>query len=544
MHIEPFLPAPQAVRATCVQVGPDPVTIFLESILPAANCPCCQQPSSRVHSHYHRKLADLPWQGKQAEIRWQSRKFFCDTASCPRRIFTERIPELAASYARKTARLVQSLRAIGFACGGESGSRLAAWLEMPASADSLLRILRRDAEPSLSFPRVLGVDEWAFRRGHHYGTILCDLERHCVVDLLPDRSSDSFATWLASHPGVEVIARDRADYYAQGAAAGAPEAVQVVDRWHLLRNVRDALARVAERYPQELTAAAQAAISESKSEESVPTAAAPEATITPENTTREERWKQQRRAERLKRYEQVRALGAEGLSQAEIACQTGLYRGTVARFLHASSFPERAQRQYPRQTDSFAEYLHKRWEEGCHSARQLTDELKAQGFNGSYDMVRRRVAKWRDRSESGRGVSQARRSAGRPSSRRVAWLLIKPESDRNDEESLLAKAIFEKCSPLETAAGLACEFIRIVQERRVEALEDWVQKSCAPEGQEEMGRFAKGLQEDWAAVQAALQLPWSNGQTEGQVNRLKLIKRQMYGRAKFDLLRQRVLHVA
>lgn len=259
-------------------------------------------------------------QGLQVQLRWRSRRFFCDTPICPRRIFTERLPQLTSPYASKTSRPEQTLLAAGLSCGGGAGSRLAARLGMAASPDTLLRVLRRTAIPPPSGPQVLGVDEWAFRRGQRYGTILCDLERRRVVDLLPDRSSESFAAWLAAHPQVEITSRDRADCYAQGAAAAAPQAAQVADRWHLLKNARDAPARVADRYPQQLIAAAQAAASESEPEESVLSTDACEAPIAQEKATGGEELKQIRRTKRLERY-------------------------------------ERAQRLYPRRTDPFVEYL-------------------------------------------------------------------------------------------------------------------------------------------------------------------------------------------
>jgi transposase len=258
-----------------------------------------------------------------------------------------------------------------------------------------------------------------------------------------------------------------------------------------------------------------------------------------------ERLKQERRARRLERYERVVELDAQGISRREIARQLGMHRGTVRKFLAAGGFPERAQRRYPRRTDLFIAYLRKRWEEGCRNAIRLTEELRQRGFDGSYDIVRRGVASWRKRHQD---TTWRKRPAKppcppveRPSSNRTAWLLLKPQGDLTPEEQVLTKSLAEHCPPLEQAAALSQEFGKMVRERNAQALDDWIARVSASEGVGELRRFADGLREDLAAVNAGLSLPWSNGQTEGQVNRLKLIKRQMFGRAKFDLLRQRVL---
>lgn len=242
------------------------ITIEVHSRSGGACCPQCGQSSERVHSRYWRTLADLPWQGRQVEIRWLSRKFFCESAACPRRIFTERLPQVAASYAWRTPRLDTALTCLGFACGGSAGSRLTDRLGMVASPATILRLIRKSAVISRPVPRVLGVDDWSYRRGHRYGTILCDLERGQVVDLLPERSAESFQTWLEQHRQVEVISRDRGDPYIKGATAGAPQAVQVADRFHLIHNLLDALCRLLDRHAAPIQATVRT-LSEQKARE-------------------------------------------------------------------------------------------------------------------------------------------------------------------------------------------------------------------------------------------------------------------------------------
>ena len=210
----------------------------------ASHCPGCRQESRRIHSRYRRRLSDLPWKGIPVRIELRVRRFFCDSQDCGQQIFTERLPKTVQRYSRHTCRLSASLQQITSVLGGSAGSRLAKQLGILASGSTLLRQLRRKLiKPSARGPRVLGIDDWAWRKGHRYGTILCDLERGKVVDLLPDRSAESTAEWLRAHPGTEIVSRDRASLYAQAATTAAPQAVQVADRWHLLHNLTEAVHR-------------------------------------------------------------------------------------------------------------------------------------------------------------------------------------------------------------------------------------------------------------------------------------------------------------
>ena len=236
-----FLPPSCAVGLSEVTVEQASVRLRLTATAPTACCPCCTVLSSSIHSSYQRHLTDLPWGTRAVRLQLTIRKFRCRNPSCARRIFTERLPNLVAAYGRQTMRLVNALQAIGIALGGNAGARLAAQLRLPTSAATLLRLVR--AAPLTHIPalEVIGVDEWAWRRGHRYGTILVDLLTHRVVDLLADRSAASVAAWLAQHSTFTVVCRDRSDLYADGIRRGAPEAVQVVDRFHLVQNLRQVL---------------------------------------------------------------------------------------------------------------------------------------------------------------------------------------------------------------------------------------------------------------------------------------------------------------
>jgi transposase len=204
----------------------DLVTIFITMAAPTAPCPDCGHDAHRVHSRYSRRLADLPCFGVPVRLELTVRRFRCPSPGCPRRIFAERLPGFAGKHARTTDRLRRSHEAIGSALGGEAGSRLAVLVAMPTSPDTLLRRVKRLEDVPGPPPRVVGIDDWAWRKGHRYGTVVVDLERGDVVDLLPDRDADTVAAWLKAHPGVEVVSRDRSSTYAQAATEGAPQAAQ------------------------------------------------------------------------------------------------------------------------------------------------------------------------------------------------------------------------------------------------------------------------------------------------------------------------------
>jgi transposase len=377
-----------------------------------------------------------------------------------------------------------------------------------------------------STPRVLGVDDFAFRRRCRYGTVLVDMEQHRPVDLLPDREAKSLEGWLNAHPGVEIVCRDRSTVYTEAVTKAAPNAVQVADRWHLVKNLNEALMRF---FDQQQTAVKQAAPLLACAEGALPVVWPP----TKGAAALEER--RDHRGQRLARYEQVRALHRQGVPLRAIARQLGLARGTVNRYAACEAFPEIARHKpQPTSLDPFKPYLHRRWSEGCHHASQLYREIQAQGFSGTSSWLARYLTGLR------RAPPVPAAEARAPSARSVAAMVVRRRDELSSAERAFLERIQHASEPIRNVCKLADRFLAMVRLRRQDLLPAWLVGATESDSSSLAG-FARGLRQDLAAVEAALSLAWSNGPTEGQVNRLKLVKRSMYGRAGFALLKARVL---
>lgn len=539
-----LLPDPGRLRLEYIRSEQNSITMVVATTADQAVCPRCQQASRRRHSRYRRMLADLPWNGVAVRLQLESRRFFCPTPTCARRIFTERLPGIVAPYARRTMRLTQVLEVVGFALGGEAGARVLAQLTMAVSPDTVLRVLRRAVLPSSATPRVLGIDDFAFRRGRRYGTLLVDLERHCPVDLLPDRAAATVASWLRDHPGVEIVTRDRAEAYAEGIRQGAPEAVQVADRFHLVLNVSDALYDLFNRQRRHLPEIGSANEAQSSEDQQNGCWVGSDGTSPLVGSQTEREAQQTRRTQRRDRYDRLLALREQGVSIAEAAAQVGIGKRTAQRWITAGGFPERkVRRRSASSLDAYQEYIQRRWNEGCHNRTQIWREIGDQGYRGSYMSVYQYLVRLQVGAVTTGGGAHAPPRSWRLSPRQATWLLLRREDTLDAQDRQRLAVLREGCADAQVAYPLVQDFLALIRERKHAEFDRWV-RAARESGLAEVERFAVGLQRDEAAVRAALRLKHSNGQTEGRVNKLKLLKRQMYGRGGFDLLRQRVLHAA
>jgi transposase len=522
----------------------------------SASCPGCQTISFRVHDRYVRRPADLPWRGHPVRLRVTVRRFRCDHPTCSRSSFAEECGQSLLRYARRTLEVSQHLRVLVQVAGGEAGAKLAAADGVPTSPDTLLRLQRTAVPPPATTPRVLGVDDLALRRGQTYVTILVDLETHRPIDLIEGRDAETLASWLAAHPGVQVISRDRALDYAEGARVGAPSAVQVADRFHLAQNASNALDSMIRgrsltveesEIPEEPVVSEPHGTpdsTESRAEETPSDASSVQPLPVPDKPlSPTKQYLAERKATRTARWEQVRTLAQAKVSISEIARQVGISRKTVRRLIRTPEPPRnRVGNHRPGGLKSptlqpYVTYLQDRWQAGCTNVSQLHREIVERGYPGSLSLLRQALYAWRPRRLPRKQRRRAERLTRRSTLR---WLCLRPSEQLKPDERDVLDRLLAKDSDLAVGYRLLQGFRDVVASRDIAKLDAWL-KDAKDSNLPTFVALANGIDADRAAVNQALILPWSNGPVEGLITKVKLIKRQGYGRAKFDLLRIRVL---
>lgn len=521
--LQQLLPYLAAVLVEQVRVEGEKVLIVARTrdgtIVP---CPDCGTPARRVHSRYRRRMADAALGGRPVVINLCVRRLFCDSAHCARRTFVEQVAGLTVRYGRRTAALVEIVQAIALALAGRAGARLAAVLHVPISRATLLNVVRALPDPPQPALHVLGVDDFATRRGRRYGTVLVDLNSHRVVDLLPGREKAPLAAWLADHPDIEMVCRDRAGAYAEAASAGAPQARQVADAWHLWDNLAHAVQRT--------VIAHRSCLTPPPPEQAGPVSVkAPDPALNPDNGA--EKWLVTRTRER---YQAVQDLLAQGWTISAIGRELGLARHTARRYARCES-PEVLVDRAIRTTrlDAWRPYLISRWNQGCTNASALFRVIQALGYPGrTPQAVRRFLRPLRDTAKAA--------PAPPPKPQDLTnWITRHPGRLRAEEERQLDD-VLSRCPELAALRTHVHAFARMICDRTGTDLPAWIRAARADD-LPQLHAFADGLERDWDAVLAGLTLPWSSGPVEGHVNRIKMLKRQMYGRASLPLLRKRVL---
>ena len=502
------------------------IALEAEATTTAAACPACGVVSQQIHDRYDRHPADLPWRGCPVHFILRVRRFRCTNHDCQRATFAEDFGAALPKRAQRTGGAHSFLVHLAWMMGGEAGARLARAAGLSVSPDTLLRLLRRDEHGEVETPRVLGVDDLALRRGRSYATILVNLELSEPIDLLPGREAEPLAEWLRQHPGVEVVVRDRSEAYAEGARAGAPDAVQVADRFHLVKNASAAMDEMRQGRRRQMAV-------------TVPDPPPPTPAAKPPSA-RQQRMAE-RRAARIARWEEVQRRHKDGEGLRHIAREMGISRVTVRRLID-TPIPPRNRIVHPRpgglsspSLQPYVIYLQDRWQEGCHNITQLFREIVEQGYPGSRSLLYTALHPWRPPRPppEHRQRQKTRRFS-------VRWLCLRPPDQLKSDEQIALQQILDEDADLAAGYRLLQRFRKVITDRDGAALDAWLHDAQASNLASFAG-LANGIIKDRAAVDAALTMCWSTSMVEGHVNRVKLIKRQGYGRSSFAVLRRRIL---
>lgn len=532
-----ILPSNLQLKAHTIYPEPGLLCINTSACQKYSACPICRKRSNRIHSRYLRTLLDLPISGHLARVKLKARKYFCDNAVCPRKVFTERFDYEIRPYYRRMVRSNDLLVRMALELGGNTGAAISRYVGIPVSPSTILRVINRvNIQPRTSTSGIIGVDDWAFKKGRTYGTVIVDLERKEVIDLLPDREAGTLAEWLKKHPEIKTVSRDRYGPYALGVKKGAPNANQVADRFHLLMNLGEATKRIFQAKGKELREIF-AIYNDPKKETSKqveieqPAQSKPE-TIIPEISTANIS------VSRQHKFDKVKELQNNGVAIKRIARITRLARGTVRKYITMEQL-EKRQSRTTTNLDAFINFLLQEDNRGK-TYRELHKTILQMGFNGKYTQFCCKMNEVYNTQSFTRTTVVAPIILKTWSPTRLSLMLyMEPEQLQGDHEKDFLKLLFEKLPQVKQLEQMVKGFKKLFLVKEDGMLKSWIEEAVKSDCG--LKNFAKNLLKDYEAVNNAVITTISNGQVEGQVNRIKNIKRKMYGRAGFELLRKMVL---
>lgn len=489
-------------------------------------CPVCGTMASKIHSYYFRTIKELPVFDYKVLLKLRSRKYYCDNLVCNRKVFTERYANYFMTYKRVSDRLERKLLKIALLVGGNSGAKLCRTLNISASSSTIIRQIHRQILPEIVTSEIVGIDDWAFRKGVYYGTAIVDLEQHRVVDLLPDRESSSVEEWLSKRSHIRIVTRDRYSGYAKGIAKGLPGAIQVADRWHLLKNLGDALQKMLERTRQEIRR-------RNRDVQLQPIVNIMEPVL-PIIQIKETNNTHQTKGDTL--LQQIKELHKGNIPIRQIARTMKISRNTIRKYLRLDTIPRKSRSKS--NICNYIDYIQKRMQEDAGvEIIQLWKEVSKLGFKGcrsQFYVCLKDYVKPKQR----KNIPGLKDISWLPS--KVSILLYQKENLLPAREKALLQELQSQSPEITTASKLSRKFRELMENKQGDLLKEWVMEA-ERSGVHEIKSFAKSLLTDYEAVKNALTFSWSNGQVEGQINKLKTVKRQMYGRASFELLRKRMV---
>ncbi len=518
--MKPELPLSQIVPAGFVvestEIDEQRVAATIRAVSHSAGCPTCGTNSTRIQSRYSRRASDLPIAGRHVDLTILVRRFWCDAVLCGTRIFAERFGDsVLASRSRRTGRLETIVHHLGLALGGRPAAAFVNRLMVPVSNDTLLRVVRRKARVPTETLTVIGIDDFAWKRNHRYGTIICDLERRRPVLLLPDREQATSQDWLKDHPSIQIVARDRGGGYGEAVAKALPGAEQVADRWHLMENASRAFLDAVQKSMRNIRSAIGSSI------------------VDPKLLTRAEKLQYDGYIRRQDMNEAILALSKQGVPIRQIVKRVGHSRKLVRSVLRGER--EDIFRIRESSLETYLPWLDSQWEGGARNATAVWRKLQTRGFRGCLGVVTEWMRR-RKRSEKADQSGLART----PSARTIAQLMTIERDHLAKADTLIVAAIEDKVPSVADAREIIADFHQMVRAKAIDRFVPWLARAK----ESLVASFACGITKDQAAVRNAIVSSWSNGQTEGQITKLTLVKRQMYGRGKIDLLQARLIGAA